>query len=105
MFKLLRSHYDVIVVDSPPVGLVADPLVLASFADHILFVVRYRTSRIRLIKQTLGDLSQKGIKKISTVANDVTLRAFGYGYGYHYGYAYGDSKKRPNIFKRLFGKA
>lgn len=106
MFKLLRNQYDIIIVDSPPVGLVADPLVLASFADHILFVVRYRTSRIRLIKQTLNDLTQKGIKKISVVANDVTLRTFGYGYygyGYHYGYAYGEKKK--SRFKKFFGKA
>lgn len=105
MFKLLRNQYDIIIVDSPPVGLVADPLVLASFADHILFVVRYRTSRIRLIKQTLNDLTQKGIKKISIVANDVTLRTFGYGYygyGYHYGYAYGEKKK--SRFKKFFGK-
>lgn len=106
MFKSLRNLYDIIIVDSPPVGLVADPLVLASFADHILFVVRYRTSRIRLIKQTLNDLTQKGIKKISIVANDVTLRTFGYGYygyGYHYGYAYGEKKK--SRFKKFFGKA
>lgn len=105
MFKSLRNQYDIIIVDSPPVGLVADPLVLASFADHILFVVRYRTSRIRLIKQTLNDLTQKGIKKISIVANDVTLRTFGYGYygyGYHYGYAYGEKKK--SRFKKFFGK-
>ncbi|SDC61027.1 polysaccharide biosynthesis tyrosine autokinase [Williamwhitmania taraxaci] len=105
MFKSLRNQYDIIIVDSPPVGLVADPLVLASFSDHILFVVRYRTSRIRLIKQTLYDLTQKGIKKISIVANDVTLRSFGYGYygyGYHYGYAYGEKKK--SRFKKFFGK-
>jgi len=105
MFKSLRNLYDIIIVDSPPVGLVADPLVLASFADHILFVVRYRTSRIRLIKQTINDLTQKGIKKISIVANDVTLRTFGYGYygyGYHYGYAYGEKKK--SRFKIFFKK-
>lgn len=47
----ISKHFDLVLVDSPPVSLVADPQLLAGFCDAVLFVARaFHTSRTALQK-------------------------------------------------------
>lgn len=92
----LKERYEIIVIDSPPIGIVADSYILAQKSDLLLFIVRYNHSRINSIEKILKSISQKEFKKIAIAANDLSSRYFGYGYyGYNYGYGYhyGHSKK------------
>lgn len=52
------DDYDVVIIDTPPVGAVVDALYLAQFADILINVVRYRTTTYRDVRSTLNELSE-----------------------------------------------
>jgi len=86
----LRKSYDYILIDTPPLSLVADGFVLSRFADHTIFIVRQDyTPRAAL--ETLNEYYlQKKLANLSILFNDLRKSGMGYGYGgYGYGYGYG----------------
>lgn len=82
----LRERYDVIVLDSPPVLPVADPLILARVVDGVVLVPRVgRTTRGQLLR-TVEQLRRSGARLLGLVLNEVDERqgdAYGGG-GYDY---------------------
>jgi polysaccharide biosynthesis transport protein len=85
-----RESYDFIVLDSPPVLLVTDPVVLASLADATLLVARYGlTNRLSLARSHLTIREQSTQDRIGIVLNGVSQ-----GSSFHYGY-YGYSGATP----------
>lgn len=97
LFRRLKEQYEIIVIDSPPIGIVADSFILAQQSDLLLFIVRYNNSRLNGIERILNSINQKEFKKVAIAANDLSPKYFGYGYhGYNYGYGYhyGHSKKK-----------
>ncbi len=99
LIKDLRKSYDVVILDTPPVGLVSETLDLISQVDFTLFVFRQGYSDKAFVDAVNSLRDQKGIKNIYGIFNglDATKLAYG-GYGYSYGYGYGyyeeDKKKR-----------
>lgn len=96
-----RNEFDYIIVDTPPVGLVTDALLLAPFADVNLFIVRQRfTSRNSL--EMMEQLRTQGeLRNMAIIINDISVSGYygygmrynySYGYGYSYGHAYYGSK-------------
>ncbi len=85
----LKAKFDRIVIDTPPIGLVSDGLVISNFADSVLFVVRDGVTR----KSHLADVeelyNQKKLKNLAVIFNAVKRRNTGYGYNSGYGYGYG----------------
>ena len=82
---LLREHYDYVILDTPPVGLVSDTLAIARVADMTLMVCRADyspKSNFKLINELKQD---NKMPKISLVLNGVDLRKRKYGYYYGYG--------------------
>jgi capsular exopolysaccharide synthesis family protein len=98
LFKSLKEEYDVIIVDSPPVGLVSDSLVLSEYCDIVLFVVRQQ----KTLKKNLNIVKNLGLNKtfdnIGLIMNDVRN---GNKSGYkNYEKAYGkqlDAKKKKDL--------
>lgn len=85
-----RESYDFIVLDSPPVLLVTDPVVLASLADATLLVARYGlTNRLSLARSHLTIREQSTQDRIGIVLNGVSQ-----GSSFHYEY-YGYSGATP----------
>jgi capsular exopolysaccharide synthesis family protein len=83
----LKTRYDYVLMDTPPLSLITDGLVLSKFADHTIFIVRQNyTPRTAL--SMVEEIYQSGkIDHISLVLNDVYRTGPGYGYtGYSYGY-------------------
>ncbi|RPH33463.1 MAG: polysaccharide biosynthesis tyrosine autokinase [Bacteroidales bacterium] len=100
----LKKRYAIIIVDSPPIGIVADSFIIAQHADLLLFIVRFNHSRIKSVEKILDSISQKEFKKIAIAANDLSSKYFGYGYyGYNYGYGYhyGNSEKKKKSGNRF----
>lgn len=97
----LREVYDFIILDTPPVGRVADSLQMKDLAEATMYVVRHGyTQKAQL--QILEDIAQKGkLPRPFVVMNGVPLNKPGFtgGYGYGYGYGYGDSPEK-NYFGR-----
>jgi capsular exopolysaccharide synthesis family protein len=83
-----KKEFDYIIIDTPPVGIVTDMLLLAPYVDVNLFIVRQRyTSRNTL--EMIDQLKSHGeLKNMAIVINDISLSGY-YGYGMRYGYTRG----------------
>lgn len=110
-----RKEFDFIIIDTPPIGIVTDALVLKDNIDSFLFVIRHNYSDRQVI-ELINDLHiRKVFKNICVVVNDIQLKGY-YGYSYKYGYQYGygysyhynqyednDNKiLRKKVFERIF---
>jgi capsular exopolysaccharide synthesis family protein len=80
----MREEFDYVLIDAPPVELVADPAIVAARAEGTLLVVDAQRTHKRAIRQSMHTLEAVGANVIGTVMNNV---AVGKG-GYYYGYAY-----------------
>ena len=72
MLHSLRDRYDYIIIDTPPVGIVSDTLVLMNHADINVFIVRENYSKKEYIK-TINEIHEQG--KQSTSASCSTMPA------------------------------
>ena len=89
LFQLLREHYDYIIIDTPPVGLVTDAFLLMRHSDVNLFIVRQGVTNKNIFGTIIKDMETRGLK-MSIVLNGIqTNKGYGYGYGKKYGYGYG----------------
>jgi capsular exopolysaccharide synthesis family protein len=106
LFAGLKDAFDVVVIDTAPVGLVGDAMVLGKYADATLYVVRHNYTFKKQLVMVEEIYKNKRLPKMSLVLNDIDIQAgyggyYGYGgYGYSgYGYGQGseyfdDGKKR-----------
>ncbi len=86
----LRSKYDIVLVDPPPVSMVADSVVLAPMVDGVILLVSLGMVSMPTVQQTINLLLNVDAHIIGAVANMYnagTGHYYGYGYGY-YGYDY-----------------
>lgn len=91
LFAELRKLFDVIIIDSAPVGLVSDAITLGKHADAAIYIVRHNYTLKKQIQLIDEIYLHKKLPHISIIINDINVRA-GYGgyYGYgNYGYGYG----------------
>ncbi len=79
--------YDYVIVDTAPMMVVSDTLLIAPYANHIVYVTRAGVTDEAAVKFPLGLRDEGKLKGISFVVNDVTLDELGYGGKYGYGYS------------------
>jgi tyrosine-protein kinase Etk/Wzc len=86
----LKQKYDYIILDTPPLGLVADAIELSHYADASIYVIRQGKTKKGMLNH-INDKFKKGeISNVSFVLNDYRHKSqYGYGYNYGYGYGYG----------------
>ena len=90
LFEILKEKYEYIIVDTPPVGLVADALELFKYADAIMYMIRQDYTQRGMPKMIDDKYVNGEVKHISYVLNDFEVKnKYGGGYGYGYGYGYG----------------
>jgi capsular exopolysaccharide synthesis family protein len=81
--------YDVVLIDTPPVTIVADPLVLTPLADGLLLVVESNRTSKSLVTQAVSRLEEMSTRILGAVVNKLDVQRTGYGYNYYhadYGY-------------------
>jgi capsular exopolysaccharide synthesis family protein len=83
----LHARFDLVLIDSPPVLPVTDPVVLSKHADGALLVAAADQTRRSNLRRAAERLSQVNVAVMGIVLNEVTKQT-GYGYGYGYGYSY-----------------
>lgn len=86
-----RSEFDLIIIDSPPILAVSDPVVLAPQADAVLFVVAANETQMNGLEMAAKTLSGVGVEPAGVILNRYEprkARGYGYGYGYTYGRGY-----------------
>jgi tyrosine-protein kinase Etk/Wzc len=83
-----KKEFDMIIIDTPPVAIVSDALLLADYVDVNVFVIRQRYSS-RNTLDLVEEYYQAGkLKNIGILMNDISLSGY-YGYGLRYGYSMG----------------
>jgi tyrosine-protein kinase Etk/Wzc len=104
----LHKTYDLIVIDSPPVGLVTDGIIIMKKADIPIYVVRSEYSKKNYAKNINKLVRTHGFNKLSVILNGLdNFASYGYGYGYGYEYYTDDYKPQgldASWIKSLFGK-
>ncbi|MBL4710643.1 MAG: polysaccharide biosynthesis tyrosine autokinase [Flavobacteriales bacterium] len=82
LIQKLKERFDYIIMDTPPVGIVTDALILKDEADMNLFVVRQNYSKREFLNNINDLYTSNRMKNLSVLLNDVELKS-NYGYGYY----------------------
>ncbi len=77
----LRETYDIIILDTPPVLAVSDPVNLARLADDVMLVVSWRKATRMAVVAALKALNRNGALATSIVLSKVDLRRYARGFG------------------------
>ncbi|MGQ1786218.1 MULTISPECIES: GumC family protein [unclassified Saccharicrinis] len=91
LFRELKDEFDVVVVDSPPIGVVADARLLMEHSNCHLFVVRANKTIKEHFKHTYQNLLEEKVFPLGIIFNDISSN--GGGYGYYSKRYYTDSNK------------
>ncbi len=104
MFETVRGMYDYVIVDTAPIGMVTDTLLLSDYADAFIYVVRAYYLDRRLLSVAEDLYKEKRLPNMAILINGTDKeKGYGYGYGYGYGgYGYGHEKQRPR-WKKILG--
>jgi tyrosine-protein kinase Etk/Wzc len=78
----LKSKYDNIIIDSPPVHLVTDGLILARYAQITLYIIRQGYTKKSELKFIKGLYAENKIPSMQIIFNGVNNKRYGYGYEY-----------------------
>lgn len=100
-----RGEYDYVLIDTPPVGLITDALLMMRYADCTMFVVNTQFASKDHVNNALDVLQGNPGQNVGFILNGVRMKkskyyyntnygygyryAYGYGSGYGYGYGYG----------------
>jgi capsular exopolysaccharide synthesis family protein len=85
----LRGFYDWIVLDTPPVGPVAEALILGPLADGVVVVVGAEMVPRNGVRYTLERVKETGARLLGVVLNRAQVEKHSYYYGRNYGHHYG----------------
>ena len=87
MLALLSERYDHIIIDSPPLLKVTDPVILSTLADGVILVVHGGKSTRDVLRRTRLELSVAGAKIFGVVLNNMDLGSEGYDNEYYGAYS------------------
>lgn len=100
MIARLSKHFDVVLVDTPPAGVIVDAIEIAKYCDGALLVVASNTGRRQEIDEVAQSIRKTGCKMLGAVLNNVNMDSFqNRKYYYRSGkysayYRYGYKKKK-----------
>ena len=97
LIEVLRSEYDYIFIDCPPIDIVADAQIIEKLADRTVFVVRSGLLDRSMLPELENIYQEKRFKNLSVILNGTESAGgrYGYRYGYRNGYSsyYGNKGK------------
>jgi capsular exopolysaccharide synthesis family protein len=94
-----RSEYDVVIVDAPPILVVADAALVAKWADHCLFFIRWGSTARDYVSHALRRLDLYKVEVSGVVLSHVNTRrhaTFASGEGYYRSYAWSGKRIWPS---------
>lgn len=100
IFDELKAQYDYIIVDTAPVSLVTDTLLISKHADATIYVVRANKIDKDMLRIPNELYKDNKLNKLTFVLNDSDVTK---GYGYGYGYGYGNIVEPKPLWKRILG--
>jgi len=86
LLRMLSERYDHILIDSPPLMHVTDPVILSTLVDGVIMVVHGGKSTRDVVRRARQEMTTVGAKIFGVVLNNVDLKREGYDYYYYYRY-------------------
>lgn len=80
----MKSHFDLIVVDSPPMGAVTDSLLIAERTDEVIYVCRFNRAYRKHIRLYIKQLKESKNELLGIVLNGLSARRIEYYSNYRY---------------------
>lgn len=92
MIAALRSEFDYIFIDCPPVEMMADAQIIETVVDRTIFVIRAGLLERSMLPELERLYEEKKYRNMGLVLNATIAEGsrYGYKYGYGYGYGYGN---------------
>ena len=94
VFKELKKSYDLVVIDTPPILLFADALILSKVVDTVVLVYRVGKIARGALKRAKDQLLSVKANLIGLVLNDIRAEEMEPRYGYYYAYKYYSREKK-----------
>jgi len=76
MIRKLSKHFDVVLVDTPPAGVIVDAIEIAKYCDGALLVVASNMGRKQDIDEVAQNIRKTGCKVLGAVLNNVNMKSF-----------------------------
>lgn len=88
------QHYDIVILDTPPILAVTDAAIIGHYVGTTLLIARFEQNTTKEIEVSVKRFEQSGVMVKGCILNGIVKKASSYyGYGYnHYGYSYTDKK-------------
>lgn len=107
--KKCSEMFDFVIIDTPPVGIVSDALLLAPFSSVFFYVVRENYSFKSSMKIINEIVNERGIKNAALIYNGFKKqmhygKRYGYGYGYYKGDGYYEQDEEETSGQKFFNK-
>ena len=102
MVEEMKFYYDLILVDSPPLIPVSDPMMLTSYLDKVLLVVKSGSTQKEVIRRAMEILSPEKKKIMGVVLNNVNQSL---PYHYNYSYYHYEYNKPPKGSKKAIASS
>ena len=106
IIKQIEGSYDYIIIDTPPINVVSDCMVLTDIVSGVLVVLRYKKTTYHDVSEVMNTINLANANMLGFVINDVKpneLRSYyrgyysyKYGYGSYGGYGYGNNTNGSN---------
>lgn len=97
----LRARYQVVVIDTPPLGAGIDPFALGAVAGNLLIVLRTGETDRRMAQAKLKLLDRLPVRVMGAVLNGVEAKGVYQYYSYIYGYTASDEDPVPQLTGRV----
>jgi capsular exopolysaccharide synthesis family protein len=85
------THFDLVIIDGPPIMGLADAPIISSYVEGVMLVVEAGTTRKVVAANAVKRLLSARARLVGVLINKFEAKhaAYGYGYGYGYGAGYG----------------
>lgn len=96
LFAFLKSNFDYVIVDSPPVAAVADALLLGQLVDGVVLCVKGGRTPREVVARVRDHLRRSNVRILGVLVNNLEESSAAYGEYYRYSnayYAYSDREK------------
>lgn len=109
LIQFARSVYDYVIVDTPPLNLVIDGLLIAKQCDGTVLVIESGLTERAQAEKAKRQMEYAGINILGAVVNKMKISERRYGYGHGYGYGYGENaekkSRKSSNGKKINGKS
>lgn len=99
LLETLKRNYSRIIIDSPPITVVTDAVILARSADGVVLVIHANNTAREIVKNGLDQLKAVGAHILGAVLNNVDMSKNNYYY-YQYYYYYGEDAEKKKKTRR-----